>query len=102
MILNGTKIVIKNKKRFFLFLTCISLISLIALNFIFLDKAEGYEKNALQIVTVSRGDTLWDIVSQYSSKREDIREQIYHIKIINDLETSYIYPGQQLLIPTGE
>src|SRR5690554_6810689 len=90
------RIYIKNKFKFSMFLTIISLFCLLTLNFIFTEKVEGYENPINKIVIVSKGDTLWDIVSQYTNENYDIRDEIYHIKKINNLQTSYIYPGQQL------
>jgi LysM repeat protein len=45
---------------------------------------------------VSKGDTLWSIASELNG---NIRENIYEIKKINNLKTSYIYEGQELQLP---
>lgn len=49
--------------------------------------------------TVSSGDTLWTIASQFINKNDDVRELIYNIKKVNNLNSAIILPGQELLIP---
>lgn len=68
-------------------------------NSIFLHRVKGYENSNFKVITVDTGETLWDIVSEYSNGESDIREKIYHIKRMNHLKTSYLYPGQELIIP---
>jgi hypothetical protein len=50
-------------------------------------------------VTVCSGDTLWTIASEYISNNDDIRELVYNIKKVNNLNSAIIIPGQELLIP---
>jgi LysM repeat protein len=50
-------------------------------------------------VTVSKGDTLWFIAKNHNYIKTDIREVIYYIEKINNLENKYIHPGQVLAIP---
>ncbi len=53
-------------------------------------------------IQVSSGDTVWSIASRYASDKEDIRELVYTIKTINDLNHSAsIYAGQTLKVPTN-
>ncbi|MBP2649503.1 MAG: Peptidoglycan-binding lysin protein [Firmicutes bacterium] len=53
-----------------------------------------------QVVTVSKGDTLWSIASQRIHDNEDIRCFVTAIKDINHLsEDVTIQPGQTLKIP---
>jgi LysM repeat protein len=47
-------------------------------------------------IVVSEGDTLWSIAS---SLGDNVRENIYTIKEINNLDSSMIYVGQELLVP---
>lgn len=53
-----------------------------------------------RIVTVSAGDTLWDIAKRYVEGKDDIRFVIYMIKERNDLTDANIKPGQKLIIPS--
>lgn len=54
-----------------------------------------------QIVFVREGETLWKIAQKLNGDG-DIREFIHQIKKLNKLEHSVIYPGQRLIVPTGE
>lgn len=49
-------------------------------------------------ITVRQGDTLWNIAAQYRGETE-IREYIYQIKKLNNLDNATIYPGQKLDLP---
>ncbi|CAM4285456.1 LysM peptidoglycan-binding domain-containing protein [Paenibacillus alkaliterrae] len=53
-----------------------------------------------QVITVSAGDTLWEIAKKYGNGSEDIRFVIYLIKDRNGLESVDIIPGQKLIIPS--
>lgn len=94
---------VKNKKRF---ITAISLLGFIIIFIILLTKQTfscgQYETKTIYI---SNGDTLWNIASieqkynkYYESK--NIKEIIEDIKYVNDLDSSYIYEGQKIEIPT--
>jgi len=55
-------------------------------------------------ISISRGDTLWTIAQKEINDNnffedKSISEIIYNIKTINNLENSYIYEGQKLIIP---
>lgn len=62
-------------------------------------RVHSAEKITYSRVTVASGDTLWSIASQYTNKGEDIREFIYNIKKLNNLDSAMITPGEELLIP---
>ncbi|MDD4066656.1 MAG: LysM peptidoglycan-binding domain-containing protein [Clostridia bacterium] len=54
--------------------------------------------------TVCHGDTLWSIAkivkeNNINYKNKDIREIIYEIKELNNMEISNIYIGNKLTIP---
>lgn len=51
--------------------------------------------------SVRSGDTLWGIASGHVAPGDDIRILVEEIRTANGLDTSVIYPGQVLLIPTG-
>ncbi len=86
---------IKNLKRFIISMTIlftiISFLCSLLTNKVFSYTAPEYEK-----IVVSKGDTLWSIASELNG---NIRENIYEIKKINNLKTSYIYEGQELQLP---
>lgn len=95
---------IVNKKRFYLFVTFIFILTgIIIFNLIANNNAhssilaEPYEE-----IIVIQGDTIWSIASKYTPIKYDIRDMVYNIKRINEIETSYIYPGDTLKIPIIE
>ncbi|MBR3888283.1 MAG: LysM peptidoglycan-binding domain-containing protein [Clostridia bacterium] len=47
-------------------------------------------------IVVAEGETLWSIAS---SLEGNVRENIYNIKEANNLTSSIIYVGQELLVP---
>ena len=49
-------------------------------------------------ITVRQGDTLWDIASKHCGKME-IRQYIYQIKKVNNLDDAIIYVGQKINLP---
>ena len=87
-------------------MTIVFIIIILSINTIFTYKAEGMinESNDsnYRIVVVKKGDTLWDIVGKGINEKYDIRNEVYLIKKLNNLQTSNIYPGQQLIIPIRE
>ncbi len=50
---------------------------------------------------VVTGDTLWDIAAGITAPGEDVRRTVFAIRQANDLEGSIIFPGQELLVPSG-
>ena len=94
------KYYIKSKVRFTTFIASILIIFAIMLGAIFGTTVSGASvTKAYYVITVEPGDTLWSIASEYGSNRNDVRKLIYEISNLNELETSNIYIGQQLLIP---
>lgn len=47
---------------------------------------------------VSTGETLWSIASENKKDGQDVREYIYELRKINDLDDCLIYPGQVIRI----
>ncbi|WP_282925876.1 cell division suppressor protein YneA [Helcococcus kunzii] len=56
-------------------------------------------KSEKKTITVDYGDTLWDIAKNVDSDR-DLREIIYEIKELNNIDESDIFPGDQIKVPT--
>ena len=90
------------KKNFYAGLMVVSLM----VNGIMICKISSYNTKLEEInntihkeYTVSRGETLWDIASQYTDSK-DVRKKVYEIKEVNKLKTSTIYEDQVLIIPT--
>ncbi|MFP5348095.1 MAG: LysM peptidoglycan-binding domain-containing protein, partial [Actinomycetes bacterium] len=58
------------------------------------------QRVALQQVTVLPGQTLWSIADS-TEPTGDIRDRIAEIRALNNLESSSLVAGQQLLVPLG-
>ena len=56
-----------------------------------------------QLVVVGPGDTLWDIAADVAttSGTDDVRETMTTITEFNDLDSTSLQVGQQLLVPLG-
>ena len=87
---------IKNKFRFTVFLLVVlfSLISIFSLS------ANALTIDNERTIIVKKGETLWSIAEDnFDYNKEDIREYIYNIKILNNLKVSNINSGQELKLP---
>lgn len=82
---------IVNKKRFITFIMT-NLIILVSLFNVCLAKTETVTED----YTVAAGDTLWSIACE--NAETDIREYIYELREINNLNDCMIYPGQTITI----
>ena len=51
-----------------------------------------------QEYTVIQGDTLWSIASENKKTGQDIREYIYELREINNMNDCLIYPNQTITI----
>lgn len=91
----------KNKVMTFLFLI-LTIISIFAIGFRIIFEVSAAEKELKTAETVEylvqKGDTLWSIAEK-TGFNVDIREIVYRIKALNNLDSSTIYPGDVLLIP---
>ncbi|NLM76032.1 MAG: LysM peptidoglycan-binding domain-containing protein [Clostridiaceae bacterium] len=90
--------VLKNKKRF---ITMILLLIVISF-FTGLIVSAGAESEIInrdyKTIKVEKGDTLWEIAVKHGQNM-DPRAYIYEIKKVNNLGNSFIYAGQELLLP---
>ncbi len=86
--------VLKNKARFYIFVTVMAISILTVFSF---TKAYGYKEREFEMITIKSGDTLWDIAKKYN-KQGDIREYIYELKKINNLSDSGIMAGDELKV----
>jgi nucleoid-associated protein YgaU len=89
------KYILKSKRRFFTF---ILLFTLMLAGIFACKTAYGFDETANTTIIVKSGDTLWSIAkSNYAGG--DIRRHIYDIQKANDLVSSCIQPGDELVIP---
>ena len=51
-------------------------------------------------ITVKNGDSLWSIAEHYAHNKMNLSEFVYHISSMNELNTSRLYVGQQLIVPS--
>lgn len=86
---------IANKKRFVLSITILTLIiiSIFNLVFAYVDKSVTVEEH-----TVVSGETLWSIAIEYKKDGQDVREYIYELRKLNNLENCNLKIGQEILI----
>ena len=89
-----------NKRRFYrkvklgiLFTSVLIVLAVFCLNTVSFGKSD----TDYQLVTVTSGDTLWSIAKSTSGNK-DIRELIYEIRTINDIEDD-IHPGDVIKVP---
>ena len=80
-------------------------LTIIAINSIFLNN-NSYSKVEVKYKTeyTSFGDTLWSIAERESKnnkyyQEKDIREIVYNLKQLNNLQSSDLVVGQKIIIP---
>lgn len=92
---------IVNKTRFYLFITLV--FTLAAMTFVLLTssiKAHSITlKENYHEFLVIEGDTLWNIALKYKPSKYDVRDMVFKIKELNNMDTSYIFPGEIIKIP---
>ena len=87
---------ITNIKRFIISMTIIFLIISFFFSMI-TNKVFSYTAPVYDEIVVVEGDTLWSIASKLNG---NINKNIYEIKKINNLSSSSLSIGQELLIPS--
>ena len=83
---------IVNKKRFIL-----AIMILIALIITLFSNCSAVKKVETEDYIVTNGDTLWSIVTEYKHEKQDIREYVYQLRKLNNIDC-IIYPGQEIKI----
>lgn len=89
----------------FAFVLAIGIITFIILVFIAITKvcinvvfgATDTEVVHTEEYVVSDGDTLWSIASEYKQEKQDVREYVYQLRELNNIDC-IIYPGQTIQI----
>lgn len=91
---------IKSKFRFITFLVLLILVLGIGFGRITgIGVANGVNEPEYATVEVNTGDTLWNIAERYASNDQDVREVVYKISRINDLDQDTITAGQTIKVP---
>ncbi len=95
------KYVIVDSRRFFLFITIVSILTAFIFSLIF-----TYSKAYSSIQTqnfkeyyVHKGDNLWNISLEHMPKNYDVRKMVYDIKELNNMDESFIVAGETIKIP---
>lgn len=99
--MRNTRKLIFSKFRFIRFLALIIFLLVASAGLLIkVSSAEAIkkEKNFFEMY-IKPGDTLWDLAKKYTPEGKDLRKTIYEINILNELESSDIYPGQIIKIP---
>lgn len=91
---------IVNRKKFIRSITILTFL-LIGLFNISIANADKKEAEIIDY-TIAPGETLWSIAGEYTPSSKDIRETIYEIKKLNNMENSNIYAGQTIQIKIGQ
>ncbi len=89
--------VIKNKRRFTAFVMFVIILTCCGFSSV-KNHVKG-EDVATVSVYVTPGDTLWQIAKENNPENKDIRRLVYEIKELNNLKTSNIIVGEEILIP---
>lgn len=90
---------IKNKKKFVR-----AILIIVAIVSLFICKSTfSFSEQKYKTIYVSSGETLWGIAENEQKhnsyyKDKDIREIVYNIKNINNLQNYNLYEGQKLII----
>ena len=89
---------IVNKKRFTTTITTLAMI--IFLIIILINTVTNKTKYAetYKTIYISEHETLWSIAEEYKKPNQDIRDYIYEIRKLNNMESAAIYEGQELTI----
>lgn len=95
--INRKRYVLRNKRRFTSLVTVFVLV-FVLMSMAVIAGAHESEKAYFEMIKVRQGDTLWEIANKHCTNK-DVREYIYDIKKLNNLEDSYIYVGQSLYLP---
>lgn len=80
-------------------------IILLFISLIFINSSFSHTEISYKTISVSSGDTLWNIAKQEKSsniyfENKDVRDIIDEIKSINNLTNSKLNIGQKLSVPT--
>ena len=90
---------IKNKYRFITFVALMVIMASMVMGAVFPVSAAHQQEANYREVKVQAGDTLWNIARIYGDNNRDVREIIYDICEINNVNAGSIYPGQVLKVP---
>lgn len=92
----------KGKSFLVKFLTAVAVILILSTLFISLFSFISFGENNSDFIKhqIEKGESLWTIASQYyDTSNVDLRKIVYKIKKLNNINSSVITPGKEILIP---
>lgn len=61
-----------------------------------------FGSSCYETIYVKPGDTVWKIAANYITDKDDIREKVFAIRQLNNLNNNaQVYPGQALKVPVN-
>ena len=91
---------IKSRTRFTIFIIVMMLITISIIGYVTgMNTAHGETMEQYATVEIASGDTLWTIAAEYAPEGTDLRQFIYEIRELNDMESSNIMVGQVIRVP---
>lgn len=92
------KIRIKDEKKFITSISISLILIILLIVFIVTLPKEIKYTQSYKTITVLEKETLWNIAEEYKKPNQDIRDYIYQIKELNNMDSAMIYEGQELII----
>lgn len=93
---------IRSKFRFVTFIVILALMIIGGINFATgLGESQATTVDEYTTYIVGYGDTLWDIADQFRDDRTDVRQAIFVISEVNDINAEDLVPGMELMIPVN-
>lgn len=89
---------IVNKKRFTNAIGMLAIIIFLIIILINTFKNQPKYIETYKTVYIYENETLWSIAEEYKKPNQDIRDYIYEIRKLNNMESAAIYEGQELTI----
>ncbi len=93
------KLRIVNRKRFIRSMAIVIFLLVALFN---ISVAKSNEEAEIISYTITPGETLWSIAKEYTPDNKDIRQTIYEIEKLNNLDNATIYAGQTIQIKKGQ
>ena len=95
------KIIIADKSRFIFFVVLVlTIVAITAVAFFSAGSVKGRNESDFMEVHIVKGDTLWDIAVTYNPGRKDIRKLVFDIMKANNMDSSVVFEGQVIKVPT--
>lgn len=77
---------------------CFAAITKVCIKILFEDTSIHITEFTTEDYTVSNGETFWDIAAEHKKDGQDIREYIYELRKINNIDDCIIHPNQVIKI----